>query len=93
MPLQEEPQTDRVVRPFFSGLLPDEGARQRLAGALGISSGNTFGLLEVIGGECSGALSLYPAGQTPPAPNDDGVESLGKERLEEAFENSKNYFK
>jgi serine/threonine-protein kinase HipA len=83
MPLQEEPYTDRVVRPFFSGLLPDEGARQRLAGALGISSGNAFGLLEVIGGECAGALSLYPAGQTPPAPNDDGVESLGTERLEE----------
>ena len=32
MPLQEAPHADRVVRPFFSGLLPDEGARQRLAG-------------------------------------------------------------
>ena len=30
MPLQEEPFGDQVVRPFFSGLLPDEGARQRL---------------------------------------------------------------
>lgn len=55
MPLQEAPYTDRVVRPFFSGLLPDEGARQRLAGALGLSAGNSFGLLEVIGGECAGA--------------------------------------
>src|SRR5690606_31555274 len=54
MPLQEEPYADRIVRPFFSGLLPDEGARQRLAGALGISAGNAFGLLEVIGGECAG---------------------------------------
>src|SRR5690606_30813103 len=83
MPSRDEPYADRVVRPFFSGLLPDEGARQRLAGALGISAGNAFGLLEVIGGECAGALSLYPAGQTPPISNDDGVEILSTERLEE----------
>ncbi|MBT1159464.1 type II toxin-antitoxin system HipA family toxin [Aminobacter anthyllidis] len=83
LPLQEAPHADRIVRPFFSGLLPDEGARQRLAGALGISSGNAFGLLEVIGGECAGALSLYQAGETPPASDEDGVEILGAERLEE----------
>jgi serine/threonine-protein kinase HipA len=83
MPLQEAPYLDRVVRPFFSGLLPDEVARQRLAGALGISAGNAFGLLEVIGGECAGALSLYPAGQMPPSSHDNGVEALSPARLEE----------
>jgi len=83
MPLQEAPHADRVVRPFFSGLLPDEGARQRLAGALGISAGNAFGLLEVIGGECAGALSLYPAGEAPPSSDDDGIEILSQPRLEE----------
>jgi serine/threonine-protein kinase HipA len=83
MPLQDAPYADRVVRPFFSGMLPDEGARQRLAGALGISAGNAFGLLEVIGGECAGALSLYPAGKAPPPPDDDGVEILTPSRLEE----------
>lgn len=83
MPLQEASYADRVVRPFFSGLLPDEGARQRLAGALGISAGNAFGLLEVIGGECAGALSLYPAGSAPPSSDDDGVEILNPARLEE----------
>ena len=83
MPLQEAAYGDRIVRPFFSGLLPDEGARQRLSGALGISSGNTFGLLEVIGGECAGALSLYPAGEAPLSSDDDGVEFLSTERLEE----------
>lgn len=83
MPLQEASFGDRVVRPFFSGLLPDEAARQRLAGALGLSVGNAFGLLEVIGGECAGALSLYPAGQTPPTSDDDGVEILSPARLEE----------
>ena len=83
MPLQEAAYGDRIVRPFFSGLLPDEGARQRLSGALGISSGNAFGLLEVIGGECAGALSLYPAGEAPLSSDDDGVEFLSTERLEE----------
>lgn len=83
MPLQEGSYADRIVRPFFSGLLPDEGARQRLAGALGISAGNAFGLLEVIGGECAGALSLYPPGENPPSSNDDGVEFLDQSRLEE----------
>ena len=83
MPLQEPAYQDRIVRPFFSGLLPDEGARQRLAGALGISSGNAFGLLEVIGGECAGALSLYPAGQTPPQSDEEGVEVLSEQRLTE----------
>jgi serine/threonine-protein kinase HipA len=84
MPLQDAVYGDRVVRPFFSGLLPDEGARQKLAGALGISAGNAFGLLEVIGGECAGALSLYPAGRTPPASDgDSGVELVKPARLEE----------
>jgi serine/threonine-protein kinase HipA len=86
MPLREEPYVDPVVRPFFSGLLPDEGARQRLAGALGISAGNAFGLLEVIGGECAGALSLHPAGEEPQASGEDGVEILSPARLEEILD-------
>lgn len=83
MPLQEAPYADRLARPFFSGLLPDEGARQRLAGALGISADNPFGLLEAIGGECAGALSLYPAGEAPATADDAGIEMLSEARLEE----------
>ncbi len=83
MPPREDQYGDRVVRPFFSGLLPDEGARQRLASALGVSAGNTFGLLEIIGGECAGALSLYLPGQMPPPPGDDGIEILDDRRLRE----------
>lgn len=48
MPLREEPFADRVVRPFFSSLLPDEGARQRLAGALGIFGPGTQTSLDLI---------------------------------------------
>lgn len=83
LPLQEEPFNDRVVRPFFSGLLPDENARRRLAAALGISSNNAFGLLEIIGGECAGALTLLPHGSNPAASTTDDDEPLDEKRLEE----------
>lgn len=82
MPLQEASYDDRLARPFFSGLLPDEGARQRLAGALGISADNPFGLLEAIGGDCAGALSLYPPGETAPTSDEAGIELLSDARLE-----------
>ena len=60
MPLQDEPYSTSVAKPYFSGLLPDESARKRLASALGISDTNAFGMLEIIGGDCAGALALYP---------------------------------
>lgn len=86
MPLREQPYPDRITRPYFSGLLPDERARQRLASALGVSEGNAFGLLEIIGGECAGALSLYPNGQKPPVFDSIGIEELADKRLEAILE-------
>lgn len=81
MPLRQEIYDDGTVRPYFSGLLPDERARSRLAAALGVSPGNAFGLLEIIGGECAGALSLIPEGADLPDPSSDEPESLDEERL------------
>ena len=60
MPLTAASFTNSVTKPFFSGLLPDESARVRLANALGVSNSNPFGLLEIIGGDCAGALELHP---------------------------------
>lgn len=57
--LRVEPYLDKIVRPFFSGLLPDEILRERLAKCLGVSEENPFALLKAVGGECAGALSLY----------------------------------
>lgn len=65
LPLQKEPFTHATSSSFFSGLLPDELVRKRLAQYLRISEQNTFALLQEIGGECAGAISLYPEGQTP----------------------------
>lgn len=86
MPLRDQPYPDRITRPYFSGLLPDERARQRLASALGVSEGNAFGLLEIIGGECAGALSLYPTGQKPPVFDSIAIEELTDKQLEAILE-------
>ena len=44
MPLTSASYTNAITKPFFSGLLPDESARVRLANALGVSDTNPFGL-------------------------------------------------
>lgn len=77
MPLSDKPYASTIAKPYFSGLLPDETARRQLAGALGISDANAFGLLEVIGGECAGALALFPQG------HDFQVQSAEDEILDE----------
>lgn len=67
LPLRAEPFLRRETRPFFEGLLPEESQRIAVARALGVSQQNEFRLLEQIGGEVAGALSLWPEGETPPA--------------------------
>ena len=62
MPLSSAPYENAIAKPYFSGLLPDESARRRLAAALGISDTNAFGMLEIIGGECAGAMALHSQG-------------------------------
>ena len=47
--------------------MPEESQRAAIARALGLSAGNEFRLLEALGGEVAGALSLWPEGERPPA--------------------------
>lgn len=65
LPLRSDPYKSSEVKNFFSGLLPEESVRNRLASYLGLSEKNSFGLLEVIGGDCAGALALYTQGKEP----------------------------
>lgn len=83
LPTQAAPHTGQAVKAFFSGLLPDDIIRHRLARVLGVSEKNPFSLLEAIGGECAGALALYPAGQTPPPAQIQDLEILDEQRLTE----------
>lgn len=73
LPKQPQPFTQRQCRPFFAGLLPEEAQRDAIAEALGISRGNDFAFLEALGGDVAGALSLWPEGEAPPAPDPTGT--------------------
>lgn len=68
LPRKAEAFTRRECRPFFGGLLPEEGQLEAVARTLGISKGNDFKLLEALGGDVAGALTLWPEGERPPAP-------------------------
>lgn len=58
----------RQTRTFFAGLLPEAWQRQNVARALGVSKENDFGLLERLGGDVAGALTLWPQDEAPPKP-------------------------
>jgi serine/threonine-protein kinase HipA len=65
LPKRAEPFTRRECRPFFGGLLPEEGQREAAAQALGVSRANDFALLDRLGGDVAGALQLLPPGEVP----------------------------
>ena len=53
------------VEAFFGGLLPEGVPRGVLARNLGVSVGNDFGLLEALGGDTAGAISLLSPSESP----------------------------
>lgn len=65
LPKQQEPFDERSCRPFFDGLLPEAKQRSGAARALGVTEGNTFSLLDRLGGEVAGALAFLAPGVPP----------------------------
>ena len=65
LPKRAEPFSRRECRPFFGGLLPEEGQRDAAAQALGVSRANDFALLDRLGGDVAGALQLLPPSDAP----------------------------
>lgn len=68
LPLQAEPFDDRHARPFFAGLLPEGQLRRLIARQFQVSNQNDFALLDHIGGECAGAVTLLEPGQATSSP-------------------------
>lgn len=60
LPLQSEPFDPAVTSVFFDNLLPPDAVRKRLGKILHLSRHNIFGFLKAIGGDCAGAIALYP---------------------------------
>ncbi|MCR4741767.1 MAG: type II toxin-antitoxin system HipA family toxin [Treponema sp.] len=58
LPLQSEEFSQKECIPFFSGLLPEEDSRKKIADYLHISETSTLKLLEALGGECAGLISI-----------------------------------
>lgn len=69
LPLQVEPFNDLQARPFFAGLLPEGKLRQLVARQFQVSKQNDFAILDHIGGECAGAVSLLPPDGLPAVSN------------------------
>ena len=89
MPLGAGEFDDRIARPFFSGLLPEDLIRIKIAQLLGVSEKNPFSLLEIVGGECAGAISLYSEGTAPHKENPEDIQILDEQHLDKIFEHLK----
>jgi serine/threonine-protein kinase HipA len=65
LPLHPRVFSDEATRAFFANLLPEGDVLEQTARRLGIPKENTFALLERMGGDCAGAVSVLLPGQAP----------------------------
>lgn len=86
LPLQSDVLPEKKTRPFFAGILPEEQPRKTIAKILGISDTNDFAMLERIGGECAGAVSLYSEGDAPIDPKDNLHRELNEMELRQIID-------
>lgn len=63
--LRPDPFAEPATRAFFANLLPEGAVLDQVARRLGRSRDNVFGLLELLGGDCAGAVEILPPGQLP----------------------------
>lgn len=58
LPLTDGPHPGQAVRAWVEGLLPDASLQQAICHQRGISPGDSVALLEAVGGDCPGAVSV-----------------------------------
>lgn len=63
LPLRAASFAQGECQGYFGGILPEQTQRELIAKNLGISSRNDFAMLEGIGGECAGAVTLLKGGE------------------------------
>lgn len=90
LPLQLDPFIPELSKAFFANLLPEGQLRDHFASKYRVSADDDFGLLAALGGDCAGALALYPGGpefsleSKPPSYKPLTEDDLGK-LLDEAY--------
>ena len=65
-PVRAQPYVGRDALAIFENLLPEGALRDTLGQATKHDASDTVGILGVVGGECAGALQLWPDGMEPP---------------------------
>lgn len=65
LPLRTEAFGDKEVKPFFSGLLPDNEQLDLLSKQLKTSPKNPFAILSKIGRDCAGAVEILTPSEKP----------------------------
>lgn len=65
LPKRREPFPDSQAGPFFRNLLPEQAYRRLVAAAVGQAPENSLAMLGAVGGECPGAVSIWPPGARP----------------------------
>ena len=64
LPLLETRYKCNECKPFCR-IAPEEDRRKLIAKSFGVSDKNDFAILENIGAECAGAVSIMPVGELP----------------------------
>jgi len=73
--------TTRPVQWYFDNLLPEELLRESIAREAGLAGDDAFALLEYLGAESAGSLTLLPSGAT--FPETAGLRVLSDQQLHE----------
>ena len=82
LPLREDAFDALASRTFFENLLPPEVVRRKLEKILHHDWRNTFAFLKELGGDCAGAISLYPEDMEPGSAND-RIRELSEDEADE----------
>lgn len=84
LPVRAKPYDHDTTTAFFENLLPEGEGRDLISQARQFSPGDVPGLLGVVGGECAGAVSIWPEGISPPA--QPAYRTLGTDEVRALFE-------
>jgi serine/threonine-protein kinase HipA len=83
LPITDETYGHEPTLVFFDNLLLESDTRQALAAATKSDPSDIPGLLGRVGGECAGAVSLWPIGVTPPL--EPSYRDISRDELELIF--------